>query len=107
MMVSQQIFTVIIVHIRHTIHSSDSNQKCTSDEYFRELIRLFLKAGRKDKQQRFTGKSFLKIKTWSYQKWPPAKLSDNKNILASFEIVFRKVYSHQKKPLGRGSKTCF
>jgi len=42
-------------------------------------FRLFLKAGRKDKQRRFTGKSFLKIKNWNYQKGRLAKLSDNKN----------------------------
>jgi len=93
-MISQQIFTVIIVHIRHTIHSSGSNQKLTSDEYFRELIPFIFKAGRKDKQEGFTRKSFLKIKNWSYQRWPPAKLSDNKKNLPSFKVVFRKVYPH-------------
>jgi len=45
MMISQQIFTVIIVHIRHTIYSSDSKQKLTSDEYFRELIPFVFKSG--------------------------------------------------------------
>jgi len=45
MMISQQIFTVIIVHIRHTIYSSDSEQKLTSDEYFRELIPFVFKSG--------------------------------------------------------------
>jgi len=29
MMISQQIFTAIIVHIRHTIYSSDSRKKLT------------------------------------------------------------------------------
>jgi len=41
MMISQQIFTAIIVHIRHTIHSSDSNQKHTSDEYFQRTDSVY------------------------------------------------------------------
>jgi hypothetical protein len=45
MMISQQIFTVIIVHIRHTIYSSESSQKLASNEHFRELIPFIFKSG--------------------------------------------------------------
>jgi len=68
MMISQQTFTVIIVHIRHTIYSSETNQNCFRWMFQRTYFRLFLNAGRKDKHLHFTRKSFLKIKSWNYQK---------------------------------------